>query len=164
MKLNLPRRTKRRLPARVQRPMVVDARPNAEWSMDFMSDTLYHGRRFRTLNVLDEGVREAWLSWWIHRSQAVASFALSISWLSGGESRKPYASTTVRNTCRRSSPTGAKATASNSTTYSRENRPLPITFPEEPNVIQKYFPKFFINHEITTYQIANRGANICHGQ
>ena len=27
--------------------------------MDFMSDTLYHGRRFRTLNVLDEGVREA---------------------------------------------------------------------------------------------------------
>ena len=58
MKLNLPRRTKRRLPARVQQPMTVDARPNAEWSMDFMSDTLYHGRRFRTLNVLDEGVRE----------------------------------------------------------------------------------------------------------
>ena len=27
--------------------------------MDFMSDTLYHGRRFRTLNILDEGVREA---------------------------------------------------------------------------------------------------------
>jgi len=31
---------------------------NAEWSMDFMSDTLYHGRRLRTLNILDEGVRE----------------------------------------------------------------------------------------------------------
>lgn len=59
MKLNLPRRTKRRLPARVQQPMVVEARANAEWSMDFMSDTLYHGRRFRTLNILDEGVREA---------------------------------------------------------------------------------------------------------
>lgn len=27
--------------------------------MDFMHDTLYHGKRFRTLNVLDEGVREA---------------------------------------------------------------------------------------------------------
>ncbi len=38
---------------------VVEARANAEWSLDFMSDTLYHGRRFRTLNVLDEGVREA---------------------------------------------------------------------------------------------------------
>jgi putative transposase len=59
MKLNLPRRKKRRLPKRVQQPMVVEARANAEWSMDFMSDTLYHRRRFRTLNVLDEGVREA---------------------------------------------------------------------------------------------------------
>ena len=58
MKLNLPRRTKRRLPQRVQQPMIVEARVNAEWSMDFMSDTLYHGRRFRTLNILDEGVRE----------------------------------------------------------------------------------------------------------
>ena len=29
------------------------------WSLDFMHDTLYSGRRFRTLNVLDEGVREA---------------------------------------------------------------------------------------------------------
>jgi putative transposase len=27
--------------------------------VDFMSDALYHGRRFRTLNVLDEGLREA---------------------------------------------------------------------------------------------------------
>lgn len=59
MKLNLPRRTKRRLPQRVRQPMVVDAVPNAEWSMDFMSDALYGGRRFRTLNILDEGVREA---------------------------------------------------------------------------------------------------------
>ena len=58
-KLNLPGRTRRRLPARVQQPMVVEARANAEWSMDFMSDTLHHGRRFRTLNILDEGVREA---------------------------------------------------------------------------------------------------------
>ena len=28
------------------------------WAMDFMSDALYRGCRFRTLNVLDEGVRE----------------------------------------------------------------------------------------------------------
>ena len=59
MKLNLPRRAKRRLPTRVQQPMGVEARANAEWSMDFMSDTLYHGRRFRTLNILGEGMREA---------------------------------------------------------------------------------------------------------
>lgn len=60
LNLNLPRRTKRRLPKRVQQPMSVDVRMNAEWSLDSMSDTLYRGsRRFRTLNIIDEGVREA---------------------------------------------------------------------------------------------------------
>lgn len=58
MNLNLPRRTKRRVPQRERRSLVVPALPNAVWAVDFMSDTLYDGRRFRTLNVLDEGVRE----------------------------------------------------------------------------------------------------------
>ena len=40
MKLNLPRRAKRRLPQRVPHPMAVAARANAEWAMDFMADTL----------------------------------------------------------------------------------------------------------------------------
>jgi putative transposase len=31
---------------------------NSIWSLDFMHDTLYDGRRFRTLNVLDDGNRE----------------------------------------------------------------------------------------------------------
>jgi putative transposase len=59
MGLNMPRRAKRRLPARVKQPL--DAPPKADhmWSMDFMHDTLYHGKRFRTLNVFDERVREA---------------------------------------------------------------------------------------------------------
>jgi hypothetical protein len=35
------------------------ARPNEIWALDFMNDSLYQGRRFGTLNVLDEGVREA---------------------------------------------------------------------------------------------------------
>jgi putative transposase len=59
MKLNLPRRAKRRLPTRLRQPLVVAAAVNYVWSLDFMSDCLYDGRRFRTLNVLDEGVREA---------------------------------------------------------------------------------------------------------
>ena len=58
MGLNLPRRTKRRLPQRARQSLDVPAAMNAVWSVDFMSDTLYHGRRFRTLNILDEGVRE----------------------------------------------------------------------------------------------------------
>ncbi len=58
MKLNLPRRKKKRLPQRERQSMEVIPLPNQVWSMDFMSDALYRGRRFRTLNILDEGVRE----------------------------------------------------------------------------------------------------------
>jgi putative transposase len=58
LRLNLPRRTKKRLPVRLRHPLVVVPQPNTVWAMDFMSDTLYGGRRFRTLNILDEGVRE----------------------------------------------------------------------------------------------------------
>lgn len=58
LRLNLPRRTKKRLPSRLRQLLVVVPQPNVVWAMDFMSDTLYGGRRFGTLNVLDEGVRE----------------------------------------------------------------------------------------------------------
>jgi len=58
MGLNMKRRTKKRLPNRARVPLHVEGQPNASWSLDFMEDTLYSGRRFRTLNVLDEGVRE----------------------------------------------------------------------------------------------------------
>lgn len=58
LRLNLPRRTKKRLPVRLRQPLTVIPQPNAVWAVDFMSDTLYGGRRFRTLNILDEGVRE----------------------------------------------------------------------------------------------------------
>lgn len=43
---------------RLRQPLVVIPQPNAVWAVDSMRDTLYGGRRFRTLNVLDEGVRE----------------------------------------------------------------------------------------------------------
>ena len=59
MNLNLPRRAKRRLPARLRQPLVVPSESGRMWSMDFMHDTLYCGKRFRTLNIIDEGVREA---------------------------------------------------------------------------------------------------------
>jgi putative transposase len=58
LRLNLPRRTKRRLPKRVLLPMGAPATLNRTWALDFMHDMLYDGRRFRTLNVIDEGNRE----------------------------------------------------------------------------------------------------------
>lgn len=56
--LNQVRRTKKRLPNREVVSLEVIRKPNVMWAMDFMHDTLYNGRCFRTLNVLDEGVRE----------------------------------------------------------------------------------------------------------
>lgn len=58
MGLNLRRRTKRVLPKRIAQPLEVSALPNQQWALDFMHDTLYCGKRFRTLNIIDEGTRE----------------------------------------------------------------------------------------------------------
>jgi putative transposase len=38
--------------------MEIKAEVNRSWSLDFMQDSLYSGKRFRVLNVIDEGVRE----------------------------------------------------------------------------------------------------------
>ena len=59
LRLNLKRRTRRRVPARFRQVLVAPGRLNEVWAIDFMHDALYGGRRFRTLNVLDEGNREA---------------------------------------------------------------------------------------------------------
>ncbi len=58
MGLNLPRRVKRMLPKREPRPLEIKAEVNSQWALDFMHDTLYCGKRFRTLNVIHEGTRE----------------------------------------------------------------------------------------------------------
>ncbi|MGD1335192.1 IS3 family transposase [Vibrio harveyi] len=58
LKLNMRRKGKKRLP---KREPVTLARPdgvNGCWSIDFMSDALACGRRFRTFNVVDDFNRE----------------------------------------------------------------------------------------------------------
>ena len=54
LKLNLPRRGKKRLPDRIKQPLLAADQPNQGWSCDFMADALWSGRRFRTFNVIDE--------------------------------------------------------------------------------------------------------------
>ena len=56
--LNLKRRAKKRVYTRERQPLDTPYVQNAVWALDFMSDSIYKGRCFRTLNVLDEGVRE----------------------------------------------------------------------------------------------------------
>jgi putative transposase len=59
LKLNIRRRPKRRIPERVKEPLAVPSGINKSWSMDFMSDSLVDGRRFRLLNIIDDFNRES---------------------------------------------------------------------------------------------------------
>lgn len=59
MKLNIRRRAKKRLPERVKQSLTVSTASNQVWSIDFMSDSLTDGRRFRLLNILDDYNRES---------------------------------------------------------------------------------------------------------
>lgn len=58
MRLNLPRRKKKMILTRQRAPLAVLPMENQSWSLDFVHDALICGKRFRTLNIIDEGVRE----------------------------------------------------------------------------------------------------------
>jgi putative transposase len=54
MKLNLQRKPKKRLPTRKKVALSVPETMNITWSLDYMSDALENGKRFRTVNVIDD--------------------------------------------------------------------------------------------------------------
>lgn len=57
--LQLPRRRKRKRSGMgIRAPILVPTGPNRRWSMDFMADSFSDGRRFRTLNIIDDFSRE----------------------------------------------------------------------------------------------------------
>jgi putative transposase len=59
MRLNMQRKAKKRFITRERQPLLASSDLNRVWALDFMRDTMYDGRPFRTLNVIDEGNREA---------------------------------------------------------------------------------------------------------
>jgi len=58
MKLNIRRRAKKRLPARVKQALFQPERINQVWSLDFMCDSLWDGKRYRLLNIMGDFNRE----------------------------------------------------------------------------------------------------------
>lgn len=52
-------RKRKRRRAETRAPLLVPTHTNEVWSVDFVSDALSSGRRFRTLNVVDDFTREA---------------------------------------------------------------------------------------------------------
>lgn len=60
-KLNLRIKPRKRIPKGEAKALLQPVMSNVCWSIDFMSDALYDGRKFRTLNVIDDYNREVLL-------------------------------------------------------------------------------------------------------
>jgi transposase InsO family protein len=56
--LTVRKRRTRRKAAGTRAPILVEARANARWSLDFVHDQFACGRRFRILNIMDDVTRE----------------------------------------------------------------------------------------------------------
>ncbi|CAJ0855594.1 hypothetical protein AMST5_00847 [freshwater sediment metagenome] len=52
------KRRARRRAVGARAPILVEAKANARWSLDFVHDQFAHGRRFRILNIVDDVTRE----------------------------------------------------------------------------------------------------------
>jgi putative transposase len=56
--LTVRKRRARRRAVGLRAPILVESKPNARWSVDFVHDQLACGRRFRILNIVDDVTRE----------------------------------------------------------------------------------------------------------
>ena len=56
--MQVRRRKRKRIAAVERQPFTIPTRPHDRWSMDFVSDALADGRKFRSLNIVDDYNRE----------------------------------------------------------------------------------------------------------
>jgi putative transposase len=58
LKLNLRKKPKKHFLRRYKKALVQPLKPNLCWSLDYMSDALVNGKKFRTFNIIDDFNRE----------------------------------------------------------------------------------------------------------
>ena len=56
--LSVRRRRGRKRATGTRAPLLIETRPNARWSIDFVHDQFGSGRRFRILNIIDDVTKE----------------------------------------------------------------------------------------------------------
>jgi hypothetical protein len=56
--LTVRKRQARRKATGTRAPILLEAKPNARWSLDFVYDQFANGRRFRVLNIVDDVTKE----------------------------------------------------------------------------------------------------------
>ena len=71
--LTVRRRQARRRAVGTRAPILVEAKANARWSLDFVHDQFANGRRFRILNIVDDVPRECLAAIPTPRSRASGS-------------------------------------------------------------------------------------------
>ena len=68
--LTVRKRKARRKAIGTRTPILVEAKVNARWSLDFVHDQFAQGRRFRILNIVDDVTRYVWRQFPTPRSRA----------------------------------------------------------------------------------------------
>ena len=63
--LAVRKRRARRKALGTRAPILVEAKPNARWSLDFVYDQFANGRRFRVLNIVDDATKECLRNAWV---------------------------------------------------------------------------------------------------
>ncbi len=96
-KLTVRRRGGRKRAMGTRRPMEAALAANQCWSLDFVSDQMTDGRRFRILTVVDNCTRERSRWGWLPRSPACGSLASSMQSSAGVGDPRPWSATTERS-------------------------------------------------------------------
>ena len=110
--LAVRKRRSRRKAVGTRAPILVEAKPNARWSLDFVHDQLACGRRFRILNIVDDVTREGLAAIRTPRSQANGLPELTALIERRGKPRMIVSCNGTEAPPRTQSPAGAKKTRS----------------------------------------------------